>query len=76
VYSPLPGWARHVLRLGIACAVMVAVLAAGRLAWPDWTTMASAARVWRLAALVLGGGAAYAATLFAMGFRIKDLRGV
>jgi putative peptidoglycan lipid II flippase len=38
--------------------------------------MASAGRVWRLAALVAGGGLAYLAALFAMGFRIKDLRGV
>jgi putative peptidoglycan lipid II flippase len=76
VYSQQPGWRRHVVRLVVACAVMVAVLVAGRVAWPDWTAMASAGRVWRLAALVAGGGLAYLAALFAMGFRIKDLRGV
>jgi hypothetical protein len=38
--------------------------------------MASADRLWRLALLVVGGGAVYVAALVATGFRIKDLRGV
>jgi putative peptidoglycan lipid II flippase len=76
VYTPQPGWRRHSVRLVVACVVMVAVLAAGRVAWPDWTVIDSAGRIWRLAALVAGGGLAYLAALFAMGFRIKDLRGV
>ena len=76
VYEPQPGWARQLLRLAIACATMSAVLLAGRWLWPDWSAMASLTRVWRLAALIGCGGGAYVAVMFAMGFRIKDLRGV
>jgi putative peptidoglycan lipid II flippase len=76
VYDPQPGWARQLLRLFVACAAMSAVLLAGRVLWPDWSAMASLARVWRLAALIAAGGGTYVAVMFAMGFRIKDLRGV
>jgi putative peptidoglycan lipid II flippase len=76
VYDPQPGWARQMLRLFVACAAMSAVLLAGRVLWPDWSAMASLTRVWRLAVLIACGGGAYVAVMFAMGFRIKDLRGV
>jgi len=76
VYRRQPGWARHFLRLALACAVMVAVLLLGRWCWPDWTgEVSSVARVWRLAVLVAAGGGAYVATLFAAGLRLRDLRG-
>ena len=54
---------------------MVIVLLAGRWLWPDWT-VGDWTKAWRLMLLVGGGGLAYLAALFAMGFRIQDLRGV
>jgi putative peptidoglycan lipid II flippase len=74
VYERQPGWARHLLRLGVACAAMIAVLLAGLALWPEWTDVEKWERVGRLAALVIAGGGAYVVALFAMGFRPRDLR--
>lgn len=76
VYQRQPGWARHLLRLVLSCAVMIAVLLLGLWLWPDWTDVSKWTRGWHLAALVVAGGGAYVATLFATGFRLRDLRGV
>ncbi len=75
VYQRQPGWARHWLRLTLACAAMVLVLALGRSMWPDWTGVPILTRVWHLAVLVLAGGLTYVATLFASGLRLRDLLG-
>jgi putative peptidoglycan lipid II flippase len=76
VYQRQPGWMRHLLRLAVSCLAMVAVLLLGRWWWPDWTTGVPAlTRVWRLAVLVGTGGGVYLGTLFATGFRLRDLRG-
>jgi putative peptidoglycan lipid II flippase len=75
VYQREPGWARHWLRLGLASSVMVTVLLAGLWLWPDWTG-SNWTRIWRLTALVSAGGLTYVGVLFAMGFRVRDLRGV
>ncbi len=75
VYQRQPGWGRHWLRLVLACAVMVVVLALGRWLWPDWSGVPVFTRVWHLAALVLAGGLSYVATLFVAGLRWRDLRG-
>jgi putative peptidoglycan lipid II flippase len=74
VYSRQPGWGKHLVRLAVACGVMVAVLLAGLYVWPDWSGVEKWERVWRLAVLVCAGGGAYLATLFALGFRLRDLR--
>lgn len=74
VYTREPGWARHGVRLALACGALVAVLAAGLWLWPDWSAMTVLQRVWRLAALIGGATAAYGAVLFAAGFRLRDLR--
>ncbi|HET7360182.1 MAG TPA: murein biosynthesis integral membrane protein MurJ [Rhodanobacteraceae bacterium] len=74
VYRRQPGWGRHLGRLLLACAAMVAVLLLGRWYWPDWTAVATWARAWHLAAMVAAGAATYAAVLFATGFRLRDLR--
>ncbi|MEO8809471.1 MAG: murein biosynthesis integral membrane protein MurJ [Rhodanobacter sp.] len=75
VYHRQPGWARHWMRLLLACAVMVAVLVAGRWWWPQWSGVPIFTRVWHLALLVLAGGLSYVATLFATGLRLRDLHG-
>jgi putative peptidoglycan lipid II flippase len=74
VYESEPGWTRHWLRLGLACAVMVAVLLFGRWLWPDWVGVRVFTRVWHLSALVTAGALAYVGGLFAGGFRLRDLR--
>lgn len=76
VYRRQPGWLRHWVRLALACAAMVLVLAAGRWLWPDWDHVATFTRVWRLAVLVVAGAAAYVVALFAAGLRVRDLRAV
>src|SRR5579859_1861489 len=76
VYQRQPGWSRHMVRLVLSCAVMVVVLLLGMHVWPDWTDADKWTRVWRLAVLVMAGGGAYVVTLFAAGFRLRELRGV
>jgi putative peptidoglycan lipid II flippase len=78
VYQRQPGWGRHWLRIVSASAVLVAVVGAGLWFWPwhQWTQEPIAMRMWKLAVLVAGGGVAYLGTLFATGFRMRDLRGV
>jgi putative peptidoglycan lipid II flippase len=74
VYDPAPGWGRFLSRLGIANGVMVAGLLAGLWFAPDFTTAAAWVRVEWLAALVVGGALIYGASMFALGFRPRDLR--
>ena len=76
VYQRQPGWARHMMRLVLSCAVMIAVLLLGMWIWPDWTGAGKWTRVWHLAVLVAAGGGAYVVTLFAAGFRMRELHGV
>jgi putative peptidoglycan lipid II flippase len=74
VYRRQSGWARHLLRLGLACAAMAAVLLLGRWLWPNWSGVPVFTRVWHLFALVGAGAGTYLAVLFAAGFRLRDLR--
>ena len=76
VYRREPGWAAQMLRLSVACAAMTVVLAAGLWWWPwqHWTEVRILVRAWHLAVLVIAGGAAFLLTLFAAGFRMRDLR--
>lgn len=75
VYQRRPGWGGYLLRLLVACAVMVGVLL-GLLHWlPEFTPMDKWQRAGALAVLVGGGGASYLLAMIAMGFRPRDLRG-
>jgi putative peptidoglycan lipid II flippase len=75
IYVREPGWARFSLRLLLSCALMAAVLLAGRWLWTDWA-VAFWIRAARIAALVGAGAATFALVQHAMGFRIRDLRGI
>jgi putative peptidoglycan lipid II flippase len=75
VYAREPGWARFVFRLLVSCALMSVVLLAGRWLWTDWH-VDFWIRAARIAALVGAGAATFAAAQVAMGFRLRDLRGV
>ncbi|MGH8112437.1 MAG: murein biosynthesis integral membrane protein MurJ, partial [Rhodanobacteraceae bacterium] len=77
VYRRQPGWARHWLRIGAASAALVIVIGAGLWFWPwqQWTHERIIVRLWKLAALVCAGAAAYGGVLYGIGFRMRDLRG-
>ena len=74
VYQAGKGWARLALQVLMANAAMAGLLwwlggdLAQWLAWDSWT------RVYRLAGLVLAGGALYFAVLALLGLRVRDLR--
>ncbi|MBS0395250.1 MAG: murein biosynthesis integral membrane protein MurJ [Proteobacteria bacterium] len=76
VYTPSPQWRRLLLQALVANLAMAVFLwwAGGH--WADWITWRAVARVGRLAACVLGGGAVYAAVLWLAGLRVRDLRAV
>jgi putative peptidoglycan lipid II flippase len=75
VFVRQPGWGKHLLRLGAASLVLMAILVAGVMYWPDWSMWTTSTRVVRLAILIGAASAGYAGILFASGFRMRDLRG-
>ena len=74
IYQREPGWAKHIVRLLIACVALTAVILAGLSIWPEWTAVATSVRVGQLCILIGAGGLTYVAALFALGFRLRDLR--
>ncbi len=74
VYVPQAGWGKFALKLLAALAVMGGVLwfASGPAAL--WTEIGGLERAGRLALVVGAGALAYFATLFALGFRLRDFR--
>lgn len=76
IHAGQPGWGRHLLQVGLACAAMVAVILLALWHWPDWGGWSVWTRVWRLGAVVGAAGLVFVAVLFAAGFRLRDLRGV
>ena len=72
IFTPQAGWHAFALKVGAAVAVMAAALhyAMGADAW--WLAAGWQAKVPALAGLVLLGGGAYGACLFALGFRVRD----
>jgi putative peptidoglycan lipid II flippase len=76
IYAREPGWGRFCLRLLLASGVMVGVLVVGMPLCADWFHIGWIARVVQLTLLICAGGLSYLGVLFAMGFRVRDLRGV
>lgn len=72
VYRPQAGWTGFAWRLAVALVVLAAVLWIGMGSAQWWLAQGPLDRALRLAWLVLGGVAAYFATLLALGFRIRD----
>lgn len=72
IYRPEPGWAKFLLKIGIAVLVLATVLWFGMGSEQSWLTGSGWGRIGRLAALVVGGVLAYFATLAALGFRPRD----
>ena len=73
IYTPLPGWAKAVLRIALATLLMGARLWYGhpRL---SWTTMPWLMRAGGVLAMVAVAAVAYFAVMFACGGRLSDLR--
>ncbi len=74
VYQRQPGWARHLARVGLACAAMTAALLLGLHYASVWTQVATWQRIVELGLLVGLGGAVYLLALFVQGFRLRELR--
>jgi len=72
IYTPQPGWVVFALKIALAIMVMLLCLwlAAGNA--DVWLTAGAIARVLRLAGVVIFGAAAYFATLWLLGFRLRD----
>lgn len=72
IYTPQPGWAVFLFRVAVAVYAMAAVLWMATDATAVWLAASAAARVARLAWLVVLGAATYFAVLWLMGFRLRD----
>ncbi len=72
IFTPEAGWGIFLLRLVVAVIVMAAVLLGLMYIMPAWDVGNMAYRLLRLVGLVIGGVAAYFATLMVLGFRIKN----
>jgi putative peptidoglycan lipid II flippase len=74
IFTPQPGWRKFLAKLAVALLVMGTTLwlAMGQEnAWFDYSTPT---RVGRLSALVIVGAGSYFATLWLLGFRMKDFK--
>lgn len=72
IYMPQPGWGGFVLKLALAVYAMGAVLWVLSGTTAGWLTAGGLERVGRLAMLVFAGGGTYFASLWLLGFRLKD----
>jgi putative peptidoglycan lipid II flippase len=74
VYAPQPGWGKFLLKLLLAMIAMGGFLFFAVGDESRWLQLGLVTRLWQVGGLVLGGGAIYFATLFALGFRPADFR--
>lgn len=75
IYHPQPGWTGFLLKLTVALAVMAGALWFAMGSEADWLEATFMARGIHLAWLVPLGGGAYFATLWLLGFRLRDFKG-
>ena len=68
------GWGIFALRMLAALILLGLALWFGKGSDIYWTELGALERILRLAIVVAGGIAVYFATLFALGFRLRDLR--
>ncbi|MBK9446422.1 MAG: murein biosynthesis integral membrane protein MurJ [Betaproteobacteria bacterium] len=74
IYSPQPGWSSFYAKLTLALLVMGGALWVGMGGEQQWFNYGSGERVIRLAGLVIFGAATYFATLWGLGFRLRDFK--
>lgn len=75
IYRPQPGWTGFLLKLTVALAVMAGALWFAMGSETGWLEATFMARGIHLAWLVPLGGGAYFATLWLLGFRLRDFKG-
>ena len=74
IFSPQPGWAVFTLKLLLALTVMGAVLTLGTGHENEWLQGGTLGRTMHLSWLVPLGAGSYFATLWLLGFRLRDFR--
>lgn len=74
IYTPQPGWSAFYLKLSAALAAMGAALAFADGGTSLWLAAGTGECVVRLSLLVLFGAAVYFATLWLLGFRVRDFK--
>lgn len=74
VFVPQPGWPRFAAKIAVALAVLAAVLWFGAGAGQAWLAYGVREKVGRLALIVAAGAGAYFASLWLLGFRLRDFR--
>ena len=74
IYVPQPGWLAFILKLIVALGVMAGTLYLATGNATDWLQWSFSTRLWRLAAVVSFGAGIYFATLWLVGFRLRDFR--
>jgi len=73
-YVPQAGWTSFGWKIGLALLVLTATLWFGMGKETEWFTAPTWTRVAHLSALVSAGAAVYFATLWLLGFRLRDFR--
>jgi len=74
IYSPQAGWPRFFARLAAALTLMGTALWLSMGAAESWLLMGLPERVLRLSGLVVIGATTYFATLWLLGFRLRDFK--
>ena len=74
IYTPQPGWPSFYAKLLLGMTAMGAVLWFGMGEASAWLRYGMTERLLRLSALVAFGAGAYFATLWALGFRLRDFK--
>ena len=72
IYLPQPGWSGFALKLALAVYVMGSVLWIATGSTSEWLAAGALERVTKLAGIVVLGAVTYFATLWVVGFRLKD----
>ncbi|MDP1537186.1 MAG: murein biosynthesis integral membrane protein MurJ [Burkholderiales bacterium] len=73
-YLPSPGWGVFLLKITLALIVLAVTLWFGMGREANWLLASASVRVTWLAALVAAGMTGYLATLWLLGFRLRDFR--
>ena len=73
-YLPSPGWGVFLFKIMLALTVLAVMLWFGMGREADWLLASASERVAWLAALVAAGMTGYLATLWLLGFRLRDFR--
>ena len=74
IYVAQPGWTKFGLKIAVALMVLAGTLWFGMGKESDWLIAPTWTRVAHLSALVGAGAAVYFATLWLLGFRLRDFR--